>query len=38
SAALEHRALSSFLELEPVLRGLGAYGRHHGPECVLKVG
>ncbi|CBN77754.1 conserved unknown protein [Ectocarpus siliculosus] len=38
SAALEHRALSSFLELEPALRGLGAYGRHHGPECVLKEG
>ncbi|CAM9780243.1 unnamed protein product [Ectocarpus sp. 4 AP-2014] len=38
SAALEHHALSSFLELEPALRGLGAYGRHHGPECVLKEG
>lgn len=30
--------MASFLELDPALRGLGAYGRRHGPECVLKVG
>lgn len=37
SAAVEHRTMSSFLELDPALRGLSAYGRQHGPECVLKV-
>ncbi|CAM9811305.1 unnamed protein product, partial [Hapterophycus canaliculatus] len=36
SAAVEHHAMSSFLELDPALRGLGAYGRQHGPECILK--
>eukprot|EP00903_Cladosiphon_okamuranus_P007599 g7370.t1 len=38
SAAVEHRSMSSFLELDPALRGLSAYGRLHGPECVLKEG
>lgn len=28
----------SFLELDPNLRGLCAYGRKHGPDCILKVG
>ncbi|CAN0046172.1 unnamed protein product [Scytosiphon promiscuus] len=38
SAAVKHHAMSSFLELDPALRGLGAYGRQHGPECILKEG
>lgn len=35
---MEHRAMTSFLELDPALRGLGAYARQHGPECVMKEG
>ena len=36
SAAVGHRAMASFLELDPDLRGSCAYGRKHGPGCILK--
>ncbi|CAM9947837.1 unnamed protein product [Ascophyllum nodosum] len=38
SAAVGHRAMASFLELDPGLRGSCAYGRKHGPGCILKEG